>query len=119
MLTHIFLISNFRLIIDGISALIAMESNRFRFAGAATSIEQAAERIAQTQVNIVLLDIDGIEPYRALALIEKLRTVSGPKILLLARQHNAQINDQAIILGASGILGNEVSSEQLFMLVPK
>lgn len=58
---RIFLISNFRLILDGIAALIAMESDRFLLAGTAISFEQAMESIAGLQADIILFDIDSAD----------------------------------------------------------
>ena len=111
---RIFLISNFRLILDGIAALIAMESDRFLLAGTATSFEQAMESIAGSQADIILFDIDSADTCDALSLIDSLQAASDIKILLLTRWRNVVLNDKAILLGARGVIGKDASSEQLF-----
>lgn len=116
---NIFVISNFRLIIDGISALIALESGRCRLAGISASVDLPPEEIAKSHADIVLLEIDGIPHTSALIFIEKLRTISDVKILLLTRLNNNPIGDAAIILGANGMLGNQISAEQLFYACAK
>lgn len=114
MTIRIFLISNFRLILDGIAALIAMESDRFLLAGTAISFEQAMESIAGLQADIILFDIDSADTCDALSLIDSLRAASDIKILLLTRWKNVALNDKAILSGARGVIGKDASSEQLF-----
>jgi len=113
---RIFLISNFRLILDGIAALIAMESDRFQLAGIAVSFEQAMESIAGLQADIILFDIDSADTCDALSLIDGLqvKAASDIKILLFTRWKNVVLNDKAILLGARGVIGKDASSEQLF-----
>lgn len=116
---RIFLISNYRLLLDGMTALIATESDRFHLAGATALIDQAPEEITKSHADITLLEIDGITPTRTLTFIEKLRTVSDTKILLLTRLKNSSTNDAAVALGANGVIGSESSSEQLYYACSK
>ncbi len=110
---RIFLISNYRLLLDGMAALIAMESDRFHLAGATAPTDQAPEEITKSNADIILLEIDGITPTRTLAFIEKLRTASDTRILLLTQLKNSPTNDAAVALGANGVIGSEASAEQL------
>lgn len=119
MTINIFVISNFNLMVEGISALIGMNPNQFRLAGTSASLDQAPDEIAKLHPDIVLLEIDGITSSSTLVFIEKLRTISDTKILLLTRQNNNPINDAAIALGANGVLGSTISSEQLFYACTK
>lgn len=116
---RIFLISNYRLLLDGMAALIAMEPDRFHLTGATDPIDQSSEEITQSHADIILLEVDGITPARALAIIEKLRTASDTKILLLTRLKNSSTSDAAIALGANGVIGSEASSEQLYYACSK
>lgn len=110
---RIFLISSFRLILDGIAALIAKESDRYQLAGIAASYEQTMEVIAESQADIILFNIDSIDDRDALSLIDSL-AASDSKILLLTQWKNVVLNDKAILLGAKGVIGMNATSEQLF-----
>lgn len=115
---RVFLITNFRLLLWSLGELLESRSPHFLLAGSSESCEQAAELIASTSTDVVLLDID-IGADKALPLVSALCTDSAAKILLLTRQEDVTLEDKLIISGARGLIHRMVSPEQLLTALEK
>lgn len=115
---HIFLISDFSLIHDGIAALLKSGNQPIELIGTSASLSQAVDKIEKIAIDIILLDIDS-ESSEIPLLIGKLHTISKAKILLLTRLDNIKLQDAAMLQGAHGILRKDTTAEQLVSAISK
>lgn len=115
---RVFLISDFLILLRGISALIESHSHSFSLAGIAETHSQAVEGIANTNVDVVILDIDGNSD-EVLLLIETLSIISSAKILMLSRLQDTDFQEKAIVCGAKGIFSHNTTPELLLTAVNK
>lgn len=118
MTLHVFLISDFSLIHDGISALFKAENQNTELIGTSTLFAQAIDDIGEMQIDVILLDIDS-EPDEVSALINRLQTIVKAKILLLTRLNNIELQDMAILQGAHGVLRKDTTTGQLLSAIKK
>ncbi len=115
---RVFLISNFLILLRGLSALIESSPQRFSLAGSADSYAQAAQLIANAGTDVVILDIDSY-PDEVVPLINTLCAVSHAKILLMTSLSDVALQDQAIIAGARGIVDRSINPEMLLTAIEK
>jgi DNA-binding NarL/FixJ family response regulator len=115
---RVFLISDFSLILKHIEAMLGAERVRFALAGVATSYVQATETVRQAKPDVVLLDMDG-EPEKILPLITALRSISAAKILVLTRLDNIALQDEAVLVGARGVVDRSTAPEMLLTAIEK
>lgn len=115
---HIFLISDFSLIHDGIAALLKSGNQPIELIGTSASLSQAVNKIEKIAIDIILLDIDS-ESSEIPLLIGKLNTISKAKILLLTRLDNVKLQDAAMLQGAHGVLRKDTTAEQLVSAISK
>ena len=97
---RIFPISNFSVLLRAIVDLIESRPQRFFLAGSAEKFDQAIDLIKNTNIDIVLLDIDSY-PDEVVPLIKTLLAVSEAKVLLITRLENLTLQDNAIIAATS------------------
>ena len=115
---RVLVISNFRLLSQGLTELVKSQPRRFTLVGSASSMNDAVALIGKTNANVVLLDLDsGADA--AMELIRALHGASPARILLLTRLENHKHEDQAIVLGARGVLQHDTSPELLFNAMQK
>lgn len=115
---HVFLISDFSLIYDGIAALLQSQNQSIKLMGASTSLIQAIDEIGKMTIDVILLDIDS-ESGEIPSLIGKLRSFSEAKILLLTRLDDIKLQDAAMLQGAHGLLRKDTTAEQLMNAIKK
>jgi two-component system nitrate/nitrite response regulator NarL len=115
---RVFLISNFLLLLRGLSKLIESRPQYFSLAGSAETHSQAVELISSINVDVVILDIDS-NPDEVLLLINTLSIISSAKILLLTRLQDTILQDKAIVCGARGIINHESTPELLLTAIKK
>jgi len=114
---RVFVISDFPLLLEGLTALLATQTPRLALAGSAALIPPPLQALAAAEADIVLLDLDGdAEP--SLALVRALAT-RGDKVLLLTRQQERARQDRAIMLGARGLLTRDTDAAQLLTAIEK
>jgi two-component system, NarL family, nitrate/nitrite response regulator NarL len=115
---RVFLISNFRLLREALTALIESRPQAFTLVGVADTLERAREWIAKTPIDVVLFDIDS-NTGTLVPLIAELHKSAKAKILLLTRMDNHPVEDQAIMAGAHGLIDRDTSSETLLNALQK
>jgi two-component system, NarL family, nitrate/nitrite response regulator NarL len=115
---RVFLISDFSLLLKYIEGMLGAERLRFALAGVATSCVQATEAVRQAKPDVVLLDLDG-EPEKILPLITALRSISAAKILVLTRLDNIALQDEAVLVGARGVVDRSTAPEMLLTAIEK
>ncbi|CAG1020316.1 Oxygen regulatory protein NreC [Patescibacteria group bacterium] len=118
MLIRVFIVSNFLLLLPWLAKLIESRSEHYSLAGIAETHSQAVQLMANTHVDVVILDIDG-NPDEVLVLIETLSIVSSAKVLLLSRLQDMTFQEKAIICGAKGILNHSTTPELLLTAIDK
>ena len=68
MAIRIFLASNFRLLLQGLEALLARHPDRFSLAGSAESLADLPARLAAAPADLLVLDIDSAPSSQVMAL---------------------------------------------------
>jgi len=116
---HIYIISNFSLLLQALEDLIKSRPQRFFLVGSTEKCDQEAiELVINSSADLVLLDIDSY-PDEVVPLINTLRAVSQAKILLITRLSDLALQDQAIIAGARGLIDRSVKPEMLLTAIEK
>lgn len=114
---RVFVISDFPLLLAGLTALLATQAPRLALADSAALTPSPLPALTAAEADIVLLDLDGdAEP--SLALVRALAT-RGDKVLLLTRQQERARQDRAIMLGARGLLTRDADTAQLLTAIEK
>jgi two-component system, NarL family, nitrate/nitrite response regulator NarL len=114
---RVFLVSNFLLLLQGISSLIDSQPQCFSLVGLAETYNQILELI-NINADVIILDIDS-NPDEVLLLIETLRSISCAKILLVTRLENISLQDKAIVYGARGIINHAMTPELFLTAIKK
>lgn len=117
---RVFLFSNFRLLLDGIEALLSQENERFHVVGKAEQLEGLTKAVASVLPDVLVLDID-TAPMEILAQIAELNMIDHRmiRVLLLTRLSNKNLQDEAMIAGARGIIDSSVSPDLFLNAVEK
>lgn len=115
---RVFIISNFLLLIPWLIKLIESNSEQFTVASVASTHSQAVDLIANTHVDVILLDVDD-NPEEVAVLIETLSIISSAKILLLTRLQNIDFHDKYLMCGVKGIIDHNTTPELLLSAIDK
>lgn len=108
MTIRIVIASNFRLMLASLEALLRQYSDRFDLAGSLPTFDDWPRSAASTGADLLLLDLDSA-PETAPTLIAAALNVARPmRILLLTRLDDAELQDQAILAGARGVIDRSV-----------
>lgn len=113
---HVFVVDDHQIFLDGIVSLLDDEPN-IKIAGTAHNGKQAIERIKNTKVDVVLMDInmpemDGIEA-------TKLLRKSNPeiKILMLTMHSEPRFIKECLEIGAKGYVLKNISKDDLLKAI--
>jgi two-component system nitrate/nitrite response regulator NarL len=118
LLIRLFLISNFRLLLEGLVAVVASRPERFTLVGSAASLEEAGSTLVTTAAQLVLLDVDGSQGHLPF-MIEEIKAQCGAKILLLTGQDDGSLPDRTAALGACGVIDRLTTPELLLRALEK
>jgi two-component system, NarL family, nitrate/nitrite response regulator NarL len=114
--TRILLVDDHTLLGQALQDLLLAEGD-FRIVGAVGSGEAAVALAAQTQPDIVLLDVEmpGGEPMRT---VRRLRDASlQTKVIILSRYDDVQLMGDMLTVGACGYLHKSVSCAELLTVI--
>lgn len=118
-MVRVFLVSNFRLMLHGIEALLAQHPQRFMLVGTAQGFDALPQVVSQAHADLVLLDID-FAPEQVLAAVEALHAHARQvPVLLLSRLADRMLQDRAVLAGARGVIGSDVAPELFLTALEK
>lgn len=118
MAIRVLLISNFRLLAESLATLIESRPQTFELVGVADSVARAREWIAKTSIDVILLDIDS-HADTPIPLITELHVSTQANVLLLTRMDNHALEDQAIMVGAHGLIDRDTAPATLLTALQK
>ncbi len=101
----------------GLERLIGAQSPRMEVVASATTANQALTEAGRHQPDVVLLDLD-LDGQSGLALLPTL-VRGGARVLVLTGERNPQVLDQAVTLGASGVLRKDCPADTVLKAVDK
>lgn len=117
-MVDVFLISNFQLLRQGIANLLDSCAGRFRLLGSADRLDLQVLPWEEKPPDVVLLDLD-TAPDQVLPWLQHWRTQGCPQVLLLSRHDNPQLQDQAVLAGARGVIDHNCPPEQMLTALEK
>ncbi len=117
-MVRVFLISDFDLLLGGLSRLIGLDPGRYQLVGTSCRMDTRSEPWAGCSPDVVLLDLD-TAPDLLLSWLRRWHESGAPKVLLLSRHDNPALQDQAFLAGARGLLDRHSSPEQLLLALEK
>lgn len=115
---RVFLVDDHASILWGLERLIQSGRPAMEPVGSATGCEQALERIAQAEPDIILLDID-LGRESGLDAIPRLLKASPAKILILTGLRDKAAHDKAVLAGARGVIEKEASADTILLAIAK
>lgn len=115
---HVFLISDYQLLLQGVSALLKSYEERFCLAGWATQLDPLQVPWGEPAPDVALLDLD-MQTQQLLPWVQHWCAQASPRVLLLSRQDKPSLQDQALLAGARGLFDRHRSAEQLLTALEK
>jgi len=117
---RVFLVSNHQLIVWGLTRLLESQPTCFELVQVASVLTpQTDEAVLAASPDVVLLDLDTC-PQEALKFIGRLaKTVLRSKILLLTRNGDFALQDQAVMCGARGVIDHSATPGQVLAALSK
>ena len=101
----------------GLGQLIATQTH-MQVVATAGRPEEAVEEAQRSQPQLVLLDLD-LDGRSGLDLLPALSRPKGCKVLVLTAERQLHVLDQAVQLGASGVLSKDASADTVIKAIEK
>jgi len=101
----------------GLERLIGSQAPRMEVVATAGSTEQALALAQHHRPDVVLLDLD-LDGHSSLGLLPAL-TQLGARVLVLTGERRQEVLDQALHLGAHGVLGKDAPAQRVLQAVDK
>ena len=102
----------------GLQQLIAAQSARMQVVGIASRAEEALSLAQQHRPDLILLDLD-LDGRSALDILPALSRPQDCQVLVLTGERKKQVLDQAMQLGARGVLRKDASGETVIKAIDK
>lgn len=115
---RVFIISDFPILLGGLSSLINSRPEQFLLVNCAENYQQVFEKIAKIDLDIIVLDMDSYVN-NILSLIEGLAHITPAKIVLVTRLNNTVLEDKAMICGVKGIIRHDTTPELFLNAIEK
>ncbi len=115
---RVYVISNYYLLREGLSAVISSRPEQFQLVGSAPSLEAASPALADSGLHVILLDV-GDGRGHIPALIENIRAQCDAKILLISGHNDDIFPARVGALGANGVIDRGTTPELLLRAIEK
>ena len=102
----------------GLSRLIDGEQPRMRVVGTARSCDEALAQAGRLAPDVILLDLD-LDGRSALDILPGLLSNTASRALVLTGERRQGTLDQAVLLGARGVLRKDASAEQVLQAIER
>lgn len=102
----------------GIEQLIATQSPRMQVVATATHAQDALNKASTDRPDVVLLDLD-LDGRSGLDIVPALSNQKACRVLVLTGERRPQVLDEAVRLGARGILRKDASAQSVIKAIEK
>jgi DNA-binding NarL/FixJ family response regulator len=102
----------------GLEQLIASQSPRMQVVATAHSADEAVHQASAHRPDVVLLDLD-LDGRSGLDIVPVLSTQQACRVLVLTGERKPEVLDQAVRLGARGVLRKDASAHTVIKAIEK
>lgn len=113
---RVMLICDQQIVTWGFEKLVANTSPCLELAGTAEDYSAAAQILATTTVEIILLDLDG---KNGVEIIPPLNVLSTAKVLTMTNSRELELRDNAVVAGAKGVVTKSEPAEAFIKAITK
>ena len=115
---NVLLVDEYRTVLWGLEQLVASASPAMAICGMATNIADMFANVAGDAVDVILLDLKLVieDSFRCL---ERLNRECSAKVLVISGTSNLEVDQQAILRGARGIVYKKQSPELILRAIEK
>jgi DNA-binding NarL/FixJ family response regulator len=118
-MTRIMIVDDHPTLIWGLEQLIATQSPRMQVVATARSADEALNQAQTCRPDVVLLDLDLDGCRSGLDILPALSGQQNCQVLVLTGQRKTEVLDQAVQLGARGVLRKDASAETVIKAIDK
>lgn len=118
-MTRVMIVDDHPTLVWGLEQLIASQSPRMQVVATAHSADEALNQAPSCRPDVVLLDLDLNGRRSGLDILPALSSQQGCQVLVLTGQRKTEILDQAVQLGARGVLSKDASAETVIKAIDK
>jgi len=115
---RVFLITSQLCVLWGLERLIETQQPAMQVAGTAQSCAEAFDRISNATPDLIVLDVDSGDE-DGLAAIAELKAKSRAKILVWTGSRRESLHDDAVLVGANGVVRKESPAETIVSAISK
>lgn len=115
---NVFLVDDHRTILWGLEQLMQSAAPRMSVAGTATSCAEMFARLACTEPDVILLDLD-LGDESGLDCLEKLAQQSAAMVLVLTGSSDPEVHQRAIVRGARGVVHKQECADVILRAIEK
>jgi len=113
---RIMLIDDHRSVLWGLEKLIDSESPRMQVVGTATNSIEAMNLLGTISPDVILIDLD-LNGESGVSIIPNLMEKSNAKILVLTGSRDLSLHDNAMLVGARGVVGKGDTAETILKAI--
>ena len=110
------LIDDHRSVLWGLEKLIDSESPRMQVVGTATNSIEAMNLLGTISPDVILIDLD-LNGESGVSIIPNLMEKSNAKILVLTGSRDLSLHDNAMLVGARGVVGKGDTAETILKAI--
>jgi len=118
-MTRVMIVDDHPTLVWGLEQLIASQSPRMQVVATAHSADEALNQAPSCRPDVVLLDLDLNGRRSGLDILPALSSQQGCQVLVLTGQRKTEILDQAVQLGARGVLSKDARAETVIKAIDK
>jgi two-component system nitrate/nitrite response regulator NarL len=118
-MTRIMIVDDHPTLVWGLEQLIATQSPRLQVVATAHSADEALHQAQACRPDVVLLDLDLDGSRSGLDILPALSSQQNCLVLVLTGQRKTEVLDQAVQLGARGVLRKDASAETVIKAIDK
>jgi len=118
-MTRVMIVDDHPTLIWGLEQLIATQSPRMQVVATARGADEALNQAQACRPDVVLLDLELDGGRSGLDILPALSRQQNCQVLVLTGERKTAVLDQAVRLGARGVLGKDASAETVIKAIDK
>jgi DNA-binding NarL/FixJ family response regulator len=115
---RIMIVDDHPTLVWGLEQLIASQSPRMQVVATAHTADEAVHKASTHRPDVVLLDLD-LDGRSGLDIVPVLSTQQACQVLVLTGERKSEVLDQAVRLGARGVLRKDASAQTVIKAIEK